>query len=283
MSEFPSLPFFTDAYLADTRHLSTLEHGAYLLLLMMAWRQSDCRMPNDDDTLAKWAGVDARTWKRIKPRVMAFWTLAEDRWSQSRLSKERDFVSKRAEVARENGKRGGRPKSQETSGSDNPVGSERVSQQKAPNPSPNPTVKEPIAQQTIPAAPRTRWDELQDKCLEAAGLSGFRDERNPKLANLSAIRGLIEQGYSLETDILPAIRDKAFEGVKIQSWAYIVPVVVERVAAKNAIPPKPLAPTEDWGKRLEVWRDGRTWAAAWGPKPDEPGCRVPAELMRAAA
>lgn len=282
MSEFPSLPLFTDAYLADTRHLSTLEHGAYLLLLMMAWRQSDCRLPNDDDTLARWAGVDARTWKRIKPRVMAFWTLAEDQWSQTRLSKEREYVSKRAEVARKNGKQGGRPKSLETSGSENPAGSARDSKPKAPNPNPNPTVIEPIAQRTVPAAPRTKWDELQDQLLAAAGLAGFRDERNPKLANLAPIRGLMEQGYSLEADILPAIRDKAAEGVVMQSWAYIVPVVVERAAAKKSIPPKPIPQQEDWHKRMAVWNESQTWAPAWGPKPNEPGCKAPAELLRAA-
>ncbi len=140
---------------------------------------------------------------------------------------------------------------------------------------------EPIAQQTVPAAPRDKWDVLQDKLLEAAGLAGFRDERNPKLANLGPIRGLIEQGYSLESDILPAIRDKAAEGVKLQSWAYIVPVVIERAAAKSAIPQRPAEPSIDWNARLEAYATG-TWGA-WGPKPGEPGCRVPPELLRSHA
>ena len=57
MAEFPALALWTDAYLADTRHLSTLEHGAYLLLMMEAWRRPHCDLPDDDRVLARLAGL----------------------------------------------------------------------------------------------------------------------------------------------------------------------------------------------------------------------------------
>jgi uncharacterized protein YdaU (DUF1376 family) len=94
MAEFPALPLFTDAYLSDTRHLSAAQHGAYLLLLMTAWRMPDCALPDDDDTLARWACMDRRTWERNKPVVMAFWTRSEDaKWRQGRLLDERKYVA----------------------------------------------------------------------------------------------------------------------------------------------------------------------------------------------
>jgi hypothetical protein len=42
MAEYPFLPLWTDAYFADTRHLTLEQHGAYLLLIIEAWRRADC-------------------------------------------------------------------------------------------------------------------------------------------------------------------------------------------------------------------------------------------------
>lgn len=84
MSQFPSLPLYTDAFIADTMHLSAAETGAYLMLLMVAWRSPGCRLPDDDQKLARWARVDPRAWSRIRRSVMEFWTLA-DGWVEPRL------------------------------------------------------------------------------------------------------------------------------------------------------------------------------------------------------
>lgn len=45
MADFPYLPIWTDAYLADTTHLRTEEHGRLLLLLMKAWGRPRRPMP----------------------------------------------------------------------------------------------------------------------------------------------------------------------------------------------------------------------------------------------
>lgn len=95
-----AIPLFADAYLADTTHLTTEEHGAYLLLLMAAWRQDDCGLPNDDRKLARIAGLTPRKWASIKPTIMAFWTLSEGRYAQARLRREHDFVCKKSEANR---------------------------------------------------------------------------------------------------------------------------------------------------------------------------------------
>ena len=44
MASFPSLPLWTDAYLAATGHLSFEEHGVYMMLLMTIWRAPNCRV-----------------------------------------------------------------------------------------------------------------------------------------------------------------------------------------------------------------------------------------------
>lgn len=92
MAEFPALPLWTDAYLADTTHLTTLEHGAYLLLLMTAWRSKECALPNDDRLLAKYARLTPGQWKRVKPVLEPFFNVSSDGWRQGRLTDERVAV-----------------------------------------------------------------------------------------------------------------------------------------------------------------------------------------------
>ena len=94
MAEFPALPLFTDAYMADTRHLTTVQHGAYLLLLMTAWRMPDCRLPDDDRLLARWAGMDYRNWIKTRPFIIEqFWQKTDDgKLQQNRLLDERKFA-----------------------------------------------------------------------------------------------------------------------------------------------------------------------------------------------
>lgn len=103
MAEFPCLPLWTDAYLADTQHLTTEEHGAYLLLLIQAWRTPDCSLPDDDMMLARHAGLSKAKWKAAKPILMAFWSYDKRRkvWVQKRLQKERGKAVEKKGKARD--------------------------------------------------------------------------------------------------------------------------------------------------------------------------------------
>jgi uncharacterized protein YdaU (DUF1376 family) len=85
------MPLWVDDYQRDTRHLTTEEHGAYLMLLMAAWCNPANSLPDDDEMLARIAKIPASRWAKIKGIVMAFWTLdgRSKRWSQKRLKKER--------------------------------------------------------------------------------------------------------------------------------------------------------------------------------------------------
>lgn len=98
----PAIPLFTDAYLADTRHLSLEEHGAYLQLLMVAWRSPDCSLPDDDKRLARVLGITPAKWAKLKETVMAFWDNANGHWTQKRLTKERKFVDEKRAAQRAN-------------------------------------------------------------------------------------------------------------------------------------------------------------------------------------
>lgn len=133
MADFPALPLFTDAFIADTIHLDAEETGAYLMLLMCAWRTPNCTLPNDNKKLARFARCTPARWKAIKDDVMQFWTLEGDVWCQKRLKKERNFVEDKRAKNTENGKRGGRPKSLENNEPEKANGSVLLNPNQNPN------------------------------------------------------------------------------------------------------------------------------------------------------
>lgn len=104
MAEFPALPLWTDAYLGDTTHLTTIEHGAYLLLLMTAWRTRDCALPDDDRLLARYTRLNAKQWARMRPILEPFFVSENGQWRQRRLTDEAQAVRQRKEAAAANGR-----------------------------------------------------------------------------------------------------------------------------------------------------------------------------------
>lgn len=146
MAQFPALPLFTDAYMADTRHLNAAQHGAYLLLLMTAWRMPDCKLPNDDKFLARCASTDLRVWKATtKDVVMGFWKLGEDgKWGQDRLLDERNFV----EAKRNKNAAAGKSSALKRLNRDSTVVQPNVNQNSTPTPTPIEVVEDTTSPQT---------------------------------------------------------------------------------------------------------------------------------------
>ena len=140
MSSQPaSIPLFGDAYLADTTHLTAEEHGAYLLLMITAWRQEDCSLPCDDKKLAKIVRMSLKKWLSIKETVVAFWTIEGGRMHQKRLLKEWHFVRQKRQSNRQSAQARWNKQSAENKGSDE---CERISEGNAPPPPP-PPLEEP--------------------------------------------------------------------------------------------------------------------------------------------
>lgn len=88
--------------------MSTLQVGAYVLLLCKAWQADPpASLPNDDQILARLARVDAATWTEIRAGVLAPFRLGSDgKLHSKRLRKEYDEALKRIRAAKERGKSG---------------------------------------------------------------------------------------------------------------------------------------------------------------------------------
>ena len=95
MAKFPMLPLWTDAYLADTTHLTTLQHGAYLLLLITMWRAKGCRLHDDDKLLAKYTRTTPVQWAKLKPVLENFFIIKDGWWRNKRINKEIIFVNRK--------------------------------------------------------------------------------------------------------------------------------------------------------------------------------------------
>ncbi|MCC6641783.1 MAG: DUF1376 domain-containing protein [Deltaproteobacteria bacterium] len=83
----PYMPVYIGDYLGDTGHLSTLEHGAYLLLLFHYWRRGE-PLPNDPERLRRIAGVSKPVWSKISQNLESFFVADETHWTHKRVEEE---------------------------------------------------------------------------------------------------------------------------------------------------------------------------------------------------
>ena len=105
MSNRPYMPLYVGDYLADTGHLTTLEHGAYLLLIMHYWRIGF--LPTDDRRLANICRLSMRQWPSVKIAVSGFF---DENWAHKRVAEELQKVTSKTELRSEIGGKGGRAK-----------------------------------------------------------------------------------------------------------------------------------------------------------------------------
>lgn len=109
MTTTPGMMLWTDAYMADTSHLTTTEHGAYLLILMAMWRAGGS-LANDDVRLARIAKLTLDKWRRIAPTIREFFTIDGEAVTQKRLKLELEIALSKTEKLKAAGRSGGRAK-----------------------------------------------------------------------------------------------------------------------------------------------------------------------------
>jgi uncharacterized protein YdaU (DUF1376 family) len=79
----PWMPFYVSDYVADTMHLGTLEHGAYVLLILHYWRHGS--LPDDDGQLARIVRATPEQWADLRPALLQFFG---DGWTHKRIDAE---------------------------------------------------------------------------------------------------------------------------------------------------------------------------------------------------
>jgi uncharacterized protein YdaU (DUF1376 family) len=105
------MPLYVTDYLGDTMHLSTTQHGAYLLLLLACWK-SDGVLPDDDAQLAAITRLSLADWKKNAAVLRRFFSLTEQGLEHGRVRKELDKAAALSDKRAAVGKMGGRPTKQ---------------------------------------------------------------------------------------------------------------------------------------------------------------------------
>ena len=82
-------------YLGDTQHLSTLEHGAYILLIMAYWQHGG-PIENDPKLLRRLTRTDPKTFQKVSENVLKMFQVTDGLLVHKRIEKE---LRKRIQVS----------------------------------------------------------------------------------------------------------------------------------------------------------------------------------------
>jgi uncharacterized protein YdaU (DUF1376 family) len=103
MAALPYMPLYVADYLADAAHLSTLGHGAYLLLIMTYWQRGGA-LPADDRKLARICRLSEAEWAEVRADLAEFFREEAGAWRHKRVEQELAGVRAKSDKARAAGK-----------------------------------------------------------------------------------------------------------------------------------------------------------------------------------
>ncbi len=110
MAALPYMQLYVADYLADTAHLTTEEHGAYLLLLFSYWQTGK---PLRIDRLATVARLSNERWNEIKDTLEEFFHVEGNTWQHFRVDADLESVNDKQRQKSKAGKASARKKAEE--------------------------------------------------------------------------------------------------------------------------------------------------------------------------
>lgn len=183
----PYMNLYIADYLGDTQHLTTEQHGAYLLLLMAMWRHGGS-LPNDQAKLARIARVNLRRWHIVGADVMPFFEVRGEQIVQKRLEREHQKAHSLSEKRSVIGKLGGEAKALKSKEQALPIASDLLGDTRAgyqnqisePERKEEGSLREPRAREPdaiLPEFDETFWPAYPNKTAKPKALASFRAAR----------------------------------------------------------------------------------------------------------
>lgn len=94
------MPIWIGSYLADTLELTTVQHGAYFLLLLAYWRKR-APLVDNDDTLRSITKLEKADWRKHRPVLAGYFKVGDGVWWHKRVEAELTSAEARAKKAAE--------------------------------------------------------------------------------------------------------------------------------------------------------------------------------------
>ena len=223
-------------YARDTAHLSMLEHGAYGLLLDRYYA-TEAGIPADQ--VHRLARARTREEKQAVDAVLGeFFELVDGIWINHRAEEEIAKAQTRIKAAKENGKRGGRPRTNRTETQEKPTGflpgSENETQSKAHQAPDTRHHIKPLASANGISTSSTPAGTVCAR-LKADGIQGVNPQ-HPKLLKL------LNDGLTIDEIASVGPEAKA----KGKGFAWILAAAEGRRRDAAATASLPALPAEEW-------------------------------------
>ena len=188
------MPLSIGDYLADTSHLDTTEHGAYLLMLMHYWRKGP--LPNDPTQLANIAKLPKDAWSIHEAVLMQFFTLSQDGMlHQKRSDQEKEKWMKTRATAQLKAAKAARSRWNGASS----IAQAKPMQCPLPSPSPLPS---PTPKPSLPEVAKNATSSSNDEA-QVRSTSATRSDGAP--SDTSGIVQTVDSGTSANGPETPAL------------------------------------------------------------------------------
>lgn len=274
----PYMPFFVGDYLADTAHLSAIEHGGYLMLIMNYWQRGG-PLPADDRKLARIARMTDDEWRDARENIAEFFEDEGGEWRHPRIDREIAIATEKSAKAKASARASVANRAQKALSDSQP---DSAAPESVPPANAERTLSERStiaelsrlgkarelgstslrsAEPSAAARPPTDLDLVEAKCRTAAGVE---NSPSPGLFNVAPILALIDEGFDLDRQIIPVLKAKAAAKKFGRSWAFYVDAIRDSRlpdAPKLRDVPAPAgSPSVFVRSESEEWR---AWIAAY--------------------
>lgn len=299
------MPLYIGDYLKDTSRLTTLGHGAYLLLLMDYWT-SGGPLPDDDEQLAAITRLPVRDWKKLRASLARFFVIADGLWTQKRadeeIAKKHEISTGRSEVGKAGAaKRWGKGNGKRIAIAI-PEPMAKPSQTDGQSQSQEEPNNKKSAGVNLKFSPESEAvvQALDDALLAGYGTERIRHFRDPNDHYFA--QQMIDTGAPLDLicDTIkgqvaewasegqaPAKRVETFEKFVDTAYRRRLKAIAKRTSAPDAAPAVTVSAadreTDRWKAKVANFRKDGWWSPDNGPAPGEPGCKVPPHLLIEAA